>query len=90
MAEHRFHIGDLVRVQDPASPKPADAFVDAILRSSMLGIYEVTSLLPDARGEPQYRLKGIAGWLERAVRESQMAPAASLGLRAGSAAQMNR
>ncbi len=41
----------------------------------MLGIYEVTAILPDAGSESQYRLKGIGGRLERAVRQSQIVSA---------------
>ena len=74
MSDPHFKIGDQVRVQEAPPSSPADAFVEAFLRTDMLGIYEVTAILPDAGSESQYRLKGIAGCLERAVRESQIVP----------------
>ena len=65
MSDPHFKIGDQVRVQEAPASSPADAFVEAFLCTSMLGIYEVTAILPDAGSQPQYRLKGIAGRLER-------------------------
>jgi hypothetical protein len=38
----------------------------------MLGIYEVTAILPNADNQSQYRLKSIGGRLKRAVRESEI------------------
>ncbi len=75
MSDPHFKIGDLVRVQEAAASSPADAFVEAFLCTSMLGIYEVTAILPDAGSQPQYRLKGIGGRPEWAVREGQIVPA---------------
>ncbi len=75
MSDPHFKVGDLVRVQEAPAACPANAFVEALLRSSMLGIYEVTAILPSARSQPQYRLKGIAGRMERAVRESEITTA---------------
>ncbi len=75
MNDPHFKVGDLVRVQETLASRSSDAFMDALLRTNMLGIYEVAAILPDAGSEPQYRLKGIAGRMERAVRESEIATA---------------
>lgn len=75
MSDPHFKIGDQVRVHEAPASSPADAFVEAFLRTHMLGIYEVTAILPEAGSQPQYRLKGLAGRLEWAVREGQIVPA---------------
>ena len=59
MSDPHFKIGDQVQVQEAPPSSPADAFVEAFLLTNMLGIYEVTSILPDAGSEAQYRLKGL-------------------------------
>jgi hypothetical protein len=61
---HRFRIGQLVRVASGNFPD----------RSS--GSYKVVRLLPETHGEFHYRIKGIHNQMERAVRESEIAPAA--------------
>jgi len=68
MGGPNFKIGDLVRVQEAPGPNAADTFVDALLRNSILGLYEVTAILSDAGNEPQYRLKGIGGRFNRLAR----------------------
>ena len=72
MSDPHFKIGDLVRVHEARPSSPTDAFIEAFLRTSMLGIYEVTAILPNADNQPQYRLKSIGGRLERAVRETEI------------------
>ena len=74
---HRlFKVGDLVRILQAAPIRDAaEAFIERLLRTSMVGIYEVITILPDAKGEPQYRLKGIAGTLEQTARQSEITAA---------------
>jgi hypothetical protein len=60
---HRFRIGQLVRLASGNFPD----------RSS--GSYKVLRLLPETHGEFHYRIKGIHNQTERAVRESEIAPA---------------
>jgi hypothetical protein len=62
MAEHRFHVGEIVRM--------THRFAD----QSGAGTFEVIRLLPTtANGEFHYRVKAVSGQ-ERAVSESQMLP----------------
>ncbi len=79
MSDPHFKVGDLVRVQEIRASRSSDAFIDALLRTSMLGIYEVAAILPDVGSEPRYRVKGIAGRFERAVRESEITAAVRNG-----------
>jgi len=72
MGEPRFQVGDLVRVHVVAGMSAEEAFMAALERNSIFGIYEVVTLLPEARGEPQYRLKRGDGSPERIARESQL------------------
>jgi hypothetical protein len=83
MAEHRFRVGDLVRVRASAAVSASlgvqrtAAIVDGLARSRTDGLHEVTRLLPElSDGEPQYRIKGCNGRPERVVRESELTPAA--------------
>ncbi len=75
MSDPHFKIGDLVRVHEAAASSPADAFVEALLCTSMLGIYEVTAILPDAGSEARIGSRGSAVVRNGAVRESQIVPA---------------
>lgn len=76
MAEHRFRVGDLVRVWVSVSTQPSEGAIDVIAKNHISGLYEVTRLLPELpSGEPQYRVKGCSGQGERVVRESQLASA---------------
>jgi hypothetical protein len=77
MVEHRFRVGDLVRIWVSVSARPGEGVVNAIAKNHISGIYEVISLLPElSSSEPQYRVKGCGGQGERIVRESQLASAA--------------
>jgi hypothetical protein len=76
MAEHRFRVGDLVRVWVSVNARPGEGAVDAITNNHISGIHEVICLLPlMGNGEPQYRIKCCADRGERVVRESQLASA---------------
>lgn len=76
MAEHRFKVGDLVRVQVGISLKPAKGSLDAVTCNRPSSIHEVTRLLPSmGNGEPQYLIKGCAGQPERIIGESQLTSA---------------
>ncbi len=75
MSKHRFHVGDLVRVQFSVSTSIGETFMEAIVGERLCGIYEVSRLLPELdNGEPQYRIR-CAGEPERVVRESQLTAA---------------
>ena len=71
MAEHRFHVGQLVRMLH-RYPDPAGS-----------AVYEVVRLMPaTANGEFHYRVKAPSGQ-ERAASESQLSvvePALAAGL----------
>ncbi|MBB4042131.1 hypothetical protein GGR34_003816 [Microvirga flocculans] len=59
---HKFKVRQLVRLKQPG-------FSDA--QTSSGGVYEVIRLMPaDQTGELSYRIK--AGFIERAVRESEI------------------
>lgn len=62
MAEHRYRIGEHVRVLH-RYPDPASA-----------AVYEVVRLMPETNGEACYRVKANGGQ-ERAASESQLSPA---------------
>ncbi len=72
MTEPRFKVGELVRVHAVSGLSTAEAFKDASLRNSVLGIYEVAEVLPHAYGEPQYRLRRGDGSPDRVARECQL------------------
>ena len=61
MAEHRFSIGEHVRVLH-RYPDPASS-----------AVYEVVRLMPETNGEAYYRVKSMGGQ-ERAASESQLSP----------------
>ena len=76
MAEHRFRVGDLVRVQGSISKQPDAWAANVVTLSRSSGIHEVTRLLPlSLDGEPLYQVRGSGGQRERVVRESELAPA---------------
>lgn len=58
---HRYRIGQLVRLSSGTD------------RSS--GSYKILRLLPETHGEFHYRIKGVHNQTERAVRETEIAPA---------------
>ncbi len=75
MAQHRFKIGDLVRILGSASASRGEVFMDSLVHARPGGVFEVTACLPEVDGEAQYRIKGGDDRSERIVRESQLAPA---------------
>ena len=76
MAEHRFRLGDLVRVQVSITKQLNAEATNVVSLSRSSGIHEVTRLLPMSRdGEPLYQVRGGGGQRERVVRESELAPA---------------
>ena len=74
MGEPRFKVGELVRLHAVSGLSTAEAFMDASLRNSVLGIYEVTAVLPESGGQSRYRIKRGHPAQERVVRESQLVP----------------
>ncbi len=75
MAQHRFKVGDLVRMGGGASANPGEALLDAIAHNRPAGIFEVIACLPEVDGEAQYRIRGGDDHRERIVRESQLVSA---------------
>ena len=78
MAEPRFKVGDLVRVQGNAALGPAEALLDELAptstRGRASGLYEVVARLPPVDGQHQYRIRGGDEPNERMVRENQLVP----------------
>ena len=73
MAEHRFRVGDLVRVQVSISQQPNAGTANVVALNRSSGIHEVTRLLPTRSGsEPLYQVKGSGGQRERVLRESEL------------------
>ncbi len=76
MADYRFGIGDLVRVQIGILPKEGGALIDGTSKS-LGGIYRVTHFLPSlVSDEPRYRIRGCYGQAERVVEQSFLTPVA--------------
>jgi hypothetical protein len=80
MAERKFKVGDLVRVERNASLSLAEALLDdlsvaASTRGQATGIYEVMACLPAVEGQFQYRIRGQSQQPQRIVLESQLTPA---------------
>ena len=84
MAEYRFKVGELVRVQIGISPKEGGALVEETFTLEDIpklfkSMYRVIRLVPVLVGdEPRYRVKGCYGQAERVVEESFLAPAMRL------------
>ena len=75
MTEHRYTIGDLVRVRTTARMHPVGAgrFSANSNDNQPRGIHEVTRLLPElASGEPQYEIRSCADQADYVVRESEL------------------
>jgi hypothetical protein len=76
MAEHRYRVGDLVRVQVSVSKQPNARGSNIVALNRSSGIHEVTRLLPaPSGGEPLYQVRGSNGQPDRVVRESELIPA---------------
>jgi hypothetical protein len=61
MADHKFHVGQMVQFRT----KP-------FYVSAALGMFEVIRLLPEKDGEFEYRIKNAAEPHERVARESEL------------------
>jgi hypothetical protein len=72
MAGHRYSVGDLVRVQGSVSIHPVEGFVDQLKHQRLAGIYEITRLLPELNGQPQYQIKSFPDGPTYVMRESQL------------------
>ena len=59
---HKFRIGDLVRVTVRGYGRPTNER------------YEVVALLPEERGDRQYRVKSVSDSHQRIVWESEIGP----------------
>jgi hypothetical protein len=83
MAEYRFGIGDLVRVQIGILPKEGGALVEETFTLEETfklfnGMYRVIRLVPVLVGdEPRYRIRGCYGQPERVVEQSFLTPIAA-------------
>jgi hypothetical protein len=76
MAEYRFKVGELVRVQIGVSPKEGRTLANWASTRPLDGIYRVTRLMPVlVTDEPHYRIKGCFSRVERVVGESFLTPA---------------
>ena len=76
MAEYRFGIGELVRVQIGIIPREGRASVDGSSKP-LNRIYRVTQFMPSlVTDEPRYRIKGCYGQPERVVEQSFLTPVA--------------
>ncbi len=74
MAEYRFRVGDLVRLQIGILPKEGATVVDGTFKP-LKGIYEVTDVVPVRVGEePRYRVRGLSSQAERVVGASFLVP----------------
>jgi hypothetical protein len=73
MTEHRYTIGDLVRVRTNVSMQAVQGSLKRPDRNGTNGIYEITSLLPElGSGEPQYQVTSCVDQADYVVRESQL------------------
>ncbi len=78
MAEYRYKVGELVRVQIGTSPQEGGSSLEGIFKS-FNGMYRVIRFVPVLVGdEPRYRIKGCFGQAERVVEESFLTPATRL------------
>jgi hypothetical protein len=60
MAEHRYRIGDLVRVQGSVgvSLHSVEGNLDQLSSNRLKGVYEISRLLPELdNGTPQYQIR---------------------------------
>jgi hypothetical protein len=64
MATHKFKVGESVRLSAPA------------INRGVAGIYRVVALLPEERGDNQYRLENSGRSQHRIARESQLSATA--------------
>ena len=74
MSEHRYTVGDLVRVRMSAKKHPLGGRSYAETNDNQSrGIHEIIRLLPElASGEPQYEIRSCADQADYIVRESEL------------------
>jgi hypothetical protein len=75
MTEHRYMIGDLVRVRMRASNHPVGPgpFSAETNDNRFRGVHEVIRLLPERlNGEPQYEIRSCTDQADNVVRESEL------------------
>ncbi len=77
MAGPMFRVGDLVRVRGGGATTPVEAFLDAYGHTRPTGIFQVVSLLPEEKGQRQYRIRGGSPAHERIAREQDLVATAS-------------
>jgi hypothetical protein len=63
---HRFKVGQSVRLSSAA------------INRGVAGVYKVVALLPEERGDQQYKVQSTAGPQQRVVWESQLSAVTSL------------
>jgi len=58
--EHRYSVGDLVRVQGSVSTHAVESLLDRLNHQRLTGVYEIVRLLPELlNGQPQYQIRGF-------------------------------
>ncbi len=76
MAEHRFRVGDLVRVQGSVCKQPSAGATNVVALNRSSGIHQVTRLLPGPLdAEPLYQVRAGSAEREHVVKESELIPA---------------
>ena len=63
MAEPRFHIGDHVHVRPDRQ------------LGTMVGLYEVTAVLPEFQNRHRYRVRYYGSFIEQVIEETDLSPA---------------
>ena len=63
---HKFKVGQSVRLSSAA------------INRGVAGVYKVVALMPEERGDQQYRVQSTAGAQQRVVWESQLSAVSSL------------
>ena len=66
MAEPRFHIGDHVHVRPDRQ------------LGTMVGLYEVTAVLPEFQNRQRYRVRYYGSFIEQVVEETDLSPAKAM------------
>ena len=66
MAEPRFHIGDHVHVRPDRQ------------LGTMVGLYEVTAVLPEFRNRQRYRVRYYGSFIEQVIEETDLSPAKAM------------
>jgi hypothetical protein len=73
MTEHRYAVGDLVRVRTDVIVQPVQGSLKRPDGNSTKSIYEISRLLPElVSGEPQYEIINCADGATYVIRESQL------------------